>query len=63
MMGVVPSVIAIRDDIDISEAVVMYEDDLPCSLLVDEEFRRWIQVENIRFIETTKHRCPSYKVL
>ena len=42
MMGLlVPSVIAVKDEVSISEASVLYKDILPCPNLLDEEFRRW----------------------
>ena len=41
MMGLVPSVIAVKDEVSISEAAEFYKDDLLCPNLLDEEFRRW----------------------
>ena len=41
MMGLVPSVIAVKDEVSIFEAAEFYKDDLPCPNLLDEEFRRW----------------------
>ena len=41
MMGLVPSVIAVKDEVSISEDDEFYKDDLPCPNLLDEEFRRW----------------------
>ena len=41
MMGLVPSVIAVKDEASISEAVEFYKDDLPCPNFLDEELRRW----------------------
>ena len=40
MMGVVPSVIAVKDEVSIFEAAELYKDDLPCPNLLDEEFRK-----------------------
>ena len=40
MTGLVPSVIAVKDEVSISEAAEFYKDDLPCPKLMDEEFRR-----------------------
>ena len=37
MMGLVPSVIAVKDEISISEAAEFYKDDLLCLNLLDEE--------------------------
>ena len=41
MMGLVPSVIAVKDEVSVSEAAEFYKDDLPYPNLLDEEFRRW----------------------
>ena len=41
MMGLVPSVIAVKDEVSISEAAGLYKDDLPRPNLLDKEFRRW----------------------
>ena len=41
MMGLVPSVIAVKDEVSIFEAAEFYKDDLPCPNLLDEEFSRW----------------------
>ena len=41
MMGLVPSVIAAKDEISIFEATEFYKYDLSCPNLLDEEFRRW----------------------
>ena len=41
MMGLFPSVIAVKDEISIFEATKFYKYDLPCPNLLDEEFRRW----------------------
>ena len=41
MMGLVPSVIAVKDEVSISEAAEFYKDDFPCPNLLDEEFKRW----------------------
>ena len=38
MMGVVPSVIAVKDEVSIFEAAEFYKDDLPCPNLLDEKF-------------------------
>ena len=40
MMGLVPSVIAVKDEVSIFEAAEFYKDDLPYPNLLDEEFRR-----------------------
>ena len=40
LLGLVPSVLVERE-IDISEAVEMYSQDLPCPKLVAEELKRW----------------------
>ena len=41
LMGLVPSVIAVKDEVSIFEAYPFYKDDLPCPNLLDEESRRW----------------------
>ena len=41
MMGLVPSVLAVKDEVSIFEAAEFYKDDLLCLNLLDEEFRRW----------------------
>ena len=40
LMGVVPSVIAIKHEVSIFEAAKFYKYDLPCPSKLDEEFRR-----------------------
>ena len=37
MTGLVPSVIAVKDEVSISEAAEFYKDDLPWPNLMDEE--------------------------
>ena len=41
MMGLVPSVIAVKDEVSIFEAAEFYKDDLPCPNLLGKEFSRW----------------------
>ena len=41
MMGLVPSVITVKDEVSISEAAEFYKDNLPCPNLLDEKLRRW----------------------
>ena len=41
MMGLVPLVIAVKDEVSVSEAAEFYKNDLPCPNFLDEEFRRW----------------------
>ena len=41
IMGLVPSVIAVKDEVSIFEAAEFYKDDLSCPNLLDEEFERW----------------------
>ena len=41
MMGLVPSVIAVKDEVSIFDAAEFYKDDLPCPDLLGKEFSRW----------------------
>ena len=41
LVGLVPSVIAVKDEVSIFEAIEFYKDDLPYPNLLDKEFRRW----------------------
>ena len=41
MMGLVPSVIAVKDEVSVSEAAGLYKDDLPRPNILDTEFRIW----------------------
>lgn len=41
LLGLVPSIMCSQEDLDISEAVQLYHDDLPSPELFDQEFARW----------------------
>ena len=41
MMGLVPSVTAVKEEVSISKAAEFYKGGLPCPNLLDEEFRGW----------------------
>ena len=41
LLGLVPSVMCSKTDLDISEAVELYHDDVPSPELFDQEFARW----------------------
>ena len=41
LMGLVPSLIAVKDNVSVSEAAEFYKDNFPCCNLLDEEFRKW----------------------
>ena len=56
MMGLVPAVVADKEDVTIDDAVKMYADDLPSRINVEEEFMRWKR----RWRPTEKRLRPSF---
>ena len=53
LLGLVPSILCFQSEVDISETVQLYHDDLPSPELFDQEFSRW---KDIYMHKAARHR-------
>ena len=53
LLGLVPSILCSQSEVDISETVQLYHDDLPSPELFDQEFSRW---KDIYMHKAARHR-------
>ena len=53
LLGLVPSILCSQSEVDISETVQLYHDDLPSPELFDQEFSRW---QDIYMHKAARHR-------
>lgn len=60
LLGLVPSVLCSREDLDISEAVELYRTDLPSPELFDQELARW---RDMHLHKPADKRPPLVQVL
>lgn len=59
LLGLVPSVLCSQNELDVSEAVQLYHDDLPSPELFDEEFSRWRDIHTHKAVDQRPKTCAS----
>lgn len=59
LLGLVPSIMCSQREIDVSEAVELYHDDLPSPELFDQEFSRWRDVYVSKAVDQRPTTCAS----
>ena len=59
LLGLVPSIMCSQDDLDISEAVELYHNDLPSPELFDQEFSRWRDIYVHKAVDQRPKTCAS----
>ena len=55
LLGLVPSIMCSQSEVDISETVQLYRDDLPSPELFDQEFSRWKDI----YMHKAAHHRPT----
>ena len=59
LLGLVPSIMCCQKDLDISEAVKLYHDDVPSPELFDQEFARWQDMYLHKVADKRPTTCAS----